>query len=1137
MNLPKFALAHKPVVFGFAIVLFAWGVNVFLDAPRREDPEFTIREALVITDWPGATAQQVEELVTDKVEKAAANMKQVRRVQSWSSVGRSVVQVTGTDDITDVQKTWTKLRAEVELLLPTLPEGALPPVVDDNFGETAALVLALYQDPEAAKQRQYTPRELEVFAKRLRDHLMDLRPAEEASDGRFVPVTTDPAYVVRLDLDGVQEEVIYLEADAGEWSKLDLTSDELQELLAERNVIAPAGVFNTATSRITTRLSGNFDAAREIDRVVVGRVAAGSESPERQTLTELERELQAGGGANTAQPTAYEVPVHLNDVEIRVRRAYMDPATSRVRYGDAEMSHDAIVVSFSMKPGQNITWLGDAVDRLLAESNHTFLAPDIRVQKVSNPPLIVQNKIDAVVSNLLQAIGLVLLILGLMAGLRVAIVTAVSIPLIMLSAVALMRLWDIEIEQISLAALIVALGLLVDNAIVTSENTTRFLNEGMAKEDAVILGCNQVGTSLLWSSLTTIGVFIPMAFALPGGLGEYIFSLPVVVTLTLLVSWLCAMTMTPILNYYVLAPSDGRLPIVKLCTWIFRRASKASATGTANVASSTPSQKSGGFASLCGWVIKLRFATIGVAFALLAGSLMLPVPSSFFPKSDHSQFVVDVWLPEAAPIYKTDEVTGQVERIIRHLNDKTWDGTRWVSIVDDDGQPAPRLDNMAVYVGIGGPRFYTSLNPQSDAPYYANILVNTVKREDVSQYVADVRRAAWHGIGQPGDAEYLAPIAGARVVPHMLVMGTPVSAPIQYRVTGPRLANEKVLRKHGEMLKNVLRDSGLVWDVHDSWGAHGLQLDVNLRTDEASMAGVTNENVAHSLNTYYSGLYLTRFREGDHQIPVMLRLPPEQRQSLESVRSAYVEGFTGKVPLDSVADFEMDRVPSLITRYQRERSLWVMGRPEPGLLARAILSQLAAQVKEIEAQLPPGYRIENGGIEEEAERGERANSVALGIGIVLVVFCLLLQYNSAIKPMLVLLTVPLAVIGGMLGLYLRDIPMGFMEALGFLALFGTVLNAAILLIDFSEQLIKEKVAKGEGVAAPGERAYCGLTKEAFRSALGEAAEARMMPIFMTTMTTVAGLMSLMFGGGPLFMGLATVFAVGLLLGSGITLLV
>ena len=1133
MNLPRFALTHKPIVIGLAFVLFVWGLQTFLTAPRREDPEFTIREGLVITDWPGATAHQVEELITDKIEKTAANIKDVRRVQSWSFAGRSIVQVTGVDEVEDIRALWTKLRADLRLVEASLPEGAYPPVVDDNFGDTSALILALYQDPETALTNPYSPDQLADFAKRLRDNLMDLRPSKIDASGKKVPLTTEPSYIAKLNLYGVQEEAIYLEADAGLWSQLALTTDQLQMLLDQRNAISSAGTFNSDRYRINTTVPNHLDTLEEINRMVVERVQTGAETPGRETLAEFSNRIAAGMGSDTDTGAAsYSVPVHLSDVDINVVHGYTDPAASLVRYADAEIDSPAIVLSFTMKPGQNITFLGDAVDDLLETANQTFLPPDLIIEKVSNPPLFVANKVADVLSNLQSAIILVLLILGLLAGPRVAIVTALSIPIIMLSAVALMRIWNIEIEQISLAALIVALGLLVDNAIVTSENTTRFLNRGMSRDEAAIEGSNLVGSSLLWSSLTTIGVFIPMAFVLPGDLGEYIFSLPVVVTLTLLVSWLCAMTLTPILSSYLLRPSGDALPIVRAWLWV---------TGRLGVKRTVSKRKQSadakGFVKVMRFALRFRFATVGVVFACLAASLMLPVKPSFFPNSDRNQFPIDIYLPTDASLYHTDDVARQVELITQRLSDTTWKNGRWQPLVNDQGERINRLQNLVSYVGTGGPRFYTGLNPGQDKSNYAFIMVNATNRDHVNQYIKDIRRAAWSGIGSPAVEGYIAPIAGARVVPHNLVMGTPVSSPIQYRLTGPRLANENALRQYAGEIKDVLADSGLVWDVHDSWEEYGLQMDVEIDSNRANMAGITSAGVAHSLHTYYSGLKLIDYRDGDKQIPVLLRLPAEQRNELSRLESSFVEGFDQKVPLQSIANLSLKREPVAFTRYQRERSIWIEARPEDGLNARDILATLQPRIDAISSKLPAGYRIEDGGIEEEAQRGERANSLALGVGIVLVIFCLIFQYNSAIKPLLVLLTVPLSVIGGMLGLWLRGIPLGFMETLGFLALFGTVLNAAILLIDFTEQLIKEKLDSGEGAPTPGERHYCGLTREAFRNCIVDAAAARAMPIFMTTATTVAGLMSLMFGGGPLFMGLATVFAVGLLFGSAITLIV
>jgi len=1133
VNLPRFALDKSPIVLAFTLIFVVWGIHVFMTAPRREDPEFIIRDAVINTAWPGATAEKVEQLVTDRIEKTVANIKWVKRTKSTSYVGRSVVEVRTLDEITDVDKVWTKVRAELKLLEPQLPEGVQRSELNDNFGDTAALVLAIFQDPESAEKRRYMSRELEIFAKRLRDRLMDLRPQLKAPDGRKIPDSTEPAYVARLDLYGVQPEVIYLETDIGQWGKMGLTTEDLRQVLAQRNIIAPGGVLETDTSRVNARLSGDFNATREVKQVVVDRVATGAESPIRQTLPELMRQITAGEEMGSGRPPSLEVPVYLEDLNIQVIRGYLDPAASITRFGDADASMESIFLSFTLKSGQNITQLGDVVDQLLETANETFLPPDIRVKKISNPPASVANKIDEVVANLVDAVIIVLLVLLVMAGWRVASVTAASIPIVMLISIGMMRIWNVEIEQISLAALIVALGLLVDNATVVCNNTSRFLDQGYSNEEAAIMGPSQVSTSLLMSTLTTVSVFIPMTFALTGGTKEYVYSLPVVVSLTLLISWLSGLTVTPIMNRHLLEPTKGPLPFVLVFNWIRQRLPVKKAPE--NISTDTK-EKQHWYVRAFSIAIQNRVVTVAVAFGLLFGSLMLPVKSSFFPDADRPQFVIDIFLPDGSPLRRTNEVTKQVEQVVRRLSATTFDADELVSITGKKDAPAPRLDNMAVYVGAGGPRFYTGLDPKSDASNYAIIWVNTTDATQNSRYIADIRRAVGAGIGQPGDKDYIPPIAGARILPKSLVMGTPVPSPIEYRLLGPRLANEKVLRRYSEQLEDAMRSSGMVWDVHDSWGEFGDQLDVNIRSTAANMAGVTNATVAQTLNAYYTGHYLTTYREGDHQVPIKLRLPPEQRRSLDSLRNAYVEGYSGKVPLEAVADLEMKRRPAKITRFQRERMMAVLARPESGILAREVLETLNPQVDEIAAQLPPGYRIEDGGIEEEAARGERQNSASLGIGAALILLCLIIQYNSWVKPLMIILTVPLAIIGGMLGLWIRGIPMGFMEILGFLALFGTVLNAAILMIDFAEGLITEKLAKGEGVAGPDEKSYSGLTREAFRECLTETGRIRMMPILMTTLTTVGGLLTLMFAG-PLFKGLATVFAVGLALGTAITLFV
>jgi len=345
------------------------------------------------------------------------------------------------------------------------------------------------------------------------------------------------------------------------------------------------------------------------------------------------------------------------------------------------------------------------------------------------------------------------------------------------------------------------------------------------------------------------------------------------------------------------------------------------------------------------------------------------------------------------------------------------------------------------------------------------------------------------------------------------------------------------LRKYGERIKKALRECDLAWDIHDSWGEYGRRLDVEVDEEKAILSGVTNAAVSMSMNAYYSGHPLILYREGDRQIPVVLRLPPSQRKTLDELGAVYVEGFAGKVPLESVATIQRTWEPAKINRFQRERNMSVRCRPEPGVLFSEVIGAIQADLDQIAAELPPGYRIEQGGISEEAVKGAKMNVNSLMCGGILIFLLLVIQFNSVLKPFMIFLTLPLAAGGGVAGLLIMDIPLGFMETVGFLALFGIVLSAAILLIEFSGILVGEKLAAGEGLAAAGEKSYNGLNREAFYRCLAEAGQLRLMPILMTTLTTVGGLLSLMLVGGPLFKGLATVVVIGLSIGTIFTLFV
>ena len=844
------------------------------------------------------------------------------------------------------------------------------------------MMLAVYQDPESVDRRRYTARELEDFARTLRDHIVDLRPLENG-----LPVPTEPSYVERVDLYGAQHEAIFIETDLNTWNRLGVSSVQLGAALRARNVVASGGTIDTDRERFSVQTASRFDSERDIERIVVDRVLEGTGSGK---LSGLEGAIAAAtsadsaGGDRSPFPLRQGVPVLLADLGLEVRRGYVDPPSQLTRFVDSDRSHECVVLAFTMKPGVNIVDLDEAVTNLLENQLTGILPPEILVAKAANQPDAVEKKVSEVTSNVISSVVIVVGVLIFLAGLRVSLIAGIAVPAIMLIAIALMRLWDVAIEQISLAALLVALGILVDNTIQVCDNIKRYLEMGKTPFEAATEAPMQIAGPLLVATGTIVAAFLPMTFLLTGETREYVFSLPVVVSLALVAGWIFAMTVTPILAHSLLKPkaqppSPKEKDSQDRNRSLFRRLALLSVRG--------------------------RWVTLSIAYGLLIAAFLLPVPDSFFPLSDRNQFIVDVYLPESAPIARTSETTAQLERTLLALNRVTYVNGAWQPV---PGDLERRVTSACSFVGTGGPFVYPGLYPTAGGANYAAVWVNTQSGEQVAQLIADLRQAASTGIGQPGTDEHVPPIVGARVVPHNLVQGTPVVSPIDVRVLGPRLGSERILRRYGERVKEALRDTGLVWDVHDSWGEHGRQLDVILDEDRAALAGVTSAATLGSMNKYYSGQYVTSLREADRQIPVFLRLPQDQRSSLEILPSLYVEGLHGKLPLSSVAEIDRSWRPAKINRYQRQRNFSVRCRPEAGLLYSVVLDEVSDDLKRIAAEMPPGYRLQLGGIDEEAKKGEGMNARVLAVGGTLIFVLLVVQFNSLVKPFMIVLTLPLA---------------------------------------------------------------------------------------------------------------------------------
>ncbi len=1083
MNLAAFAIRYRPIVVTMVTLLMLWGVMSVMTMPRREDPEYTVRTCVVTTIWPGAPAEKVEELITKPLEEAVDRIDDVDEVRSTTITGMSTIYVDAEETISPdrIDNVWDKVRAYVSRV--AMPEPGIVPDVNDEYGDTYIILLAVYQKPLGGEksipiERRYSLRQLDVFSEKIKDEL------------RLLPG------VAKSEQYGVIEEAIYVETDMGTWSQLKLTTDQLQQLAAARNIVAPGGSIDTEAGRFSVKPGGEFDAVEEMDSIIAGMAGTGGDKR----------------------------PVYLKDLGLKIVRDYQDPPGLICRFGDAHQSKPAVIVALSMKSGANIVDICEAAKQRVKQMQDVeqSLPPDLAVTPVSDQSENVNAKIGQVVGNVIGAILIVVVVVYLVVGFRSAVVMATNIPVVVLSALALITLFGVQLEQISLASIIIALGLLVDNAVQVCDQSRSNQMAGMGPVEGSVKGSTQLSTAMLMGTATTIAAFAPMLIGLIGSKREYIYSLPVTLSVTLGISWVLAMTFCTILAAaFIRAPKDPSRPSAPL-PWLLSKLQGV--LSKSKKSESEPGQNGGDpidktFRIVVRAAIDAKFVTLAVAVAALVGVLMLPIGSEFFPKDLRDQFAIEIWLPESAAIGQTDKVARQVEKILQKLSPTK----------DAQGNKVQQIRAMRTMVGGGGSRWYLSWDPEPRKGNFAEILVRTTEPLFTPELARRVREVAEKGDKSLG----IQPIVGARVVPRELFLG-PSSDPVEIRVIGPGFADMKTLRGYADRVKAMIRKAEGTWDVNDSWGVPGYQLRVNIDEDKANLAGVTNAAIAQTLNAYFSGHHLTTFREGDHQVPVYLRLLPEERSSLEGLQVAFVEGVHGKVPLDSVASIQPRWEPSTIVRRDLNRTIEVRSQVEPEVRGNDVVNRIMAseEMKSLQGRMPGGYRIEVGGALEDSQEGLEQLTLSLGISILTIVLLLVIQYNGWAKPLIILATLPLALIGALPGLWLSGNPLGFMPQLGILALFGIVLNTGIIFIEFADLLIMDRAAKSDGTGP-----ICGLTRDQFRGCLVDACKQRLLPIFLTTATTIGGLLPLAIGGGPLWEGMCWCMISGLMVATLLTLLV
>ncbi len=1004
MNLAELALRFRPVVLMLAVVLMAYGAVSYLQLPAREDPEITIREAVITTDFEGLSASRVEMLITKTIEEAVRRVGEIEEIRSVSMPGRSIVHAEVDDSYFDLEQIWDDLRHQVERAAADLPDGASKPVVDDDVGDVATVTAALTAP-------DFSMAELFDMAKHVRDRLYTV-------DG-----------TKRVELVGVQPERIFIETENARLAELGIDPDRLVATLAEQNVISSGGEVDTGARSFWIEPTGHFESVEAIREAVVRLPSSG--------------ELIA-----------------VRDVA-QVTRGLVDPPV-RPAYVNGER---AIVFAVSMLDGRSVL---DHAARVRAELEdiEATLPVGYALDIVTDQAEQVANTVYGVSLNVAQTLAVVLAVVVLFLGVRTGLIVGAIVPTVMLVTVAVMGFAEMTLQRMSLATLVIALGLLVDNGIVVAEDFKRRLAEGTDRDEALRRTGGELALPLLASTLTTILVFLPLMLA-DHVSGEYTRAISLVILFSLVTSWVVAMTITPVLCWrFLKAPTSGQTP----------------ARGAERVFEALGPLYAGALRR----TLRVRWLFLAAMAALLGASLagLATAPKKFFPDSDRTQVLVYVDLPAGVTTRSTD-------RRMRAIFDAVKDDVRF-----------PHVETFAGYVGFGGPRFVLSLTPMDPAPNKGFMVLNVDRGEHMEPTMAALREVFRRDFR---DLE-------ARVT--RMFLGPSDSTKIEVQVKGPDAA---VLDATARDIERRLAAVPGAIDLYHDWEGRLTRLRVEVDQARARRAGVASADIARSLETYVSGREVSEFRDGDDIFPIVARAAAAERTDVDRVKTlaVHARGSDRHVPLLQVAEVELVNDWSRIARENMSRTITVEAR-NTAMTAEDMVPLVQDDLDAIAAGLPPGHAIEFDGVVAQSAEGRAAlaANIPLCVGAMLVL--LVAQFNGYVGPLIILGTIPLVLIGAVLGLYVLGADFGFMAILGIYALAGIIINNAIVLVDRID-IERREAAKPD------------------LDALVDACARRLRPILMTAITTILGLLPLIVFQDALFYGMAGVMAGGLLVGTLLTL--
>ncbi len=1147
-NTARFFVENRHIAWVLLAATCVAGVFSYMRMPKLKDPRFEVVYAAAVCPWPGVEAERVEQLVTRRIEERIAENARVSLIESTTRGSVAIVVLKLDERTDDTAKEFADIAQRLASLR-DLPDGAGPIEFMKDFGDTAALLLtvaspkvdevelslraaAIRSAIESARASAPPGRRVSLVAAfppsvdaampaRQRNMIaelaggralgrdlrrldgpgfvgFDLTPSGDSRalldtinamvNGRLVgadlhpdvwpimlveaPVDTEARLsevagdrysyrqlddftdaikrrlqnvpqVAKITRSGVLPEQIYLEYGQSRLAASSLRPATLLQVLAGRNSAATGGLIGVEGRGLLIDPAGEFASERQIGDVIVGQSATGR-------------------------------PVYLRD-SVDILRGYQTPAqnlnylTTKQADGSWRRAR-AITVALQMRPGEQIAEFGQAVDAALASLGPT-IPSDLILARPSDQPLQVRENVDLFMSSLYEAIVLVVLValIGFWEW-RSALVMAMAIPLTLALTFASMYALGIDLQQVSIASLIIALGLLVDDPVVAGDAIKHSLNAGHPPRIAAWLGPTRLEAAILFATLTNIAAYVPLLM-ISGTSGEFIYSLPVVLACALIASRITSMTFIPLLGYYLLRPSPGRRAAGSRSGWYFR---------------------------VMGALIERRWLTLGAAVVLLAagGLAVRGLQVQFFPKDLSYLSYVDIWLPEDATVSATNAVARQAEQIVRAETEA------YGAEHHGADAPSPVLRSVTTFVGAGAPRFWFSVAPELAQPNYAQLIVNVTDKHDTAELVPRLQRALSGAI------------AGARVDVRQLETGKPVGIPVSIRISGERI---DTLRALADQAKAALRAVPGADGVRDDWGAESFKVRLAVDADRASIAGVSNLEVALSSVTAINGFPVTTLRDGDKRIPVVARLRVEDRARLTDIQDLYVYSLLSeaRVPLRQVSRVDYGMSTERIRRRNQFRTITVSAFPVPGTLASGVLGAARPEIDRLAAAMPPGYWLEIGGEEEEQVKGFAELAAVMLVSVGLIYLALVFQFRNAVKPLVVFSAIPFGVMGALVSLAVMGTPFGFMAFLGVASLIGVIVSHVIVLFDY----IEEAQAHGEPL----------------KDALLDAGIARLRPVAVTVGATVFGLVPLALHGGPLWEGLCYTQIGGLTIATLVTL--